>query len=138
MRRARASIAVNAALASASAGNPSMLPRAASELLRLGPSGIYRYLRDWAKRRHPHKGRRWLTKKYWYSTPDSTYFSVVEKTPEGSRRIILIHATSTKIERHIKIRGAANPFDPKDASYFVQRRAEQQRRRAGRATRKAA
>ncbi len=46
VRRARASIAVNAALASASAGNPSLLPRAASEVLRLGPSGIYRYLRD--------------------------------------------------------------------------------------------
>ena len=39
-------IVVNAALASASAGNPSLLPRAASEVLRLGPSGVYRYLRD--------------------------------------------------------------------------------------------
>ncbi len=46
LRRARVSIAVNAALASASAGNPRLLPHAASELLRLGPSGIYRYLRD--------------------------------------------------------------------------------------------
>jgi RNA-directed DNA polymerase len=74
-------------------------------------SQIYRYLRDWARRRHPHK---------------------------GNRRVTLIHATSTKIERHIKIRGAANPFDPKDATYFEQRRAEQQRRRAGRAARNAA
>jgi glycosyltransferase involved in cell wall biosynthesis len=46
VRRARASIAVNSALALASAGNPSLLPRAAAEVLRLGPSGIYRYLRD--------------------------------------------------------------------------------------------
>lgn len=46
MRAARASIAVNTALASASAGNPSLLPRAAAEVLRLGPSGIYRFLRD--------------------------------------------------------------------------------------------
>lgn len=46
VRRARASIAVNMALASASAGNPSLLPHAASEVLRLGPSGICRYLRD--------------------------------------------------------------------------------------------
>lgn len=101
-------------------------------------SQIYRYLRDWTKRRHPHKGRRWLAKKYWHSTPVSTYFSVVEKTLEGNRRVTLIHATSTKIERHIKIRGAANPFDPKDAEYFRTRRAEQQRRLAGRAARKAA
>ena len=46
VRRARVSIAVNTALASASAGNPKLLPHAASELLGLGPSGIYRYLRD--------------------------------------------------------------------------------------------
>jgi glycosyltransferase involved in cell wall biosynthesis len=46
VRRARVSIAVNTALALASAGNPSLLPRAASEVLRLGPSGVYRYLRD--------------------------------------------------------------------------------------------
>ena len=101
-------------------------------------SQIYRYLRNWAQRRHPHKGKRWLTQKYWHSTLDGTYFSVIEKTPEGKRRVTLIKATSTKIERHIKIRGAANPFDPKDAEYFRARTAEQQRRRAGRAARKAA
>jgi hypothetical protein len=42
------------------------------------------------------------------------------------------------IERHIKIRGAANPFDPEYFDYFKERKAEQQRRRAGRAARKAA
>jgi hypothetical protein len=45
-RAARASIAVNIALASASAGDFSGLLPAASQLLRLGPSGIHRYLRD--------------------------------------------------------------------------------------------
>ena len=111
---------------------------AANDTFRVMDSQIYRYLRDWARRRHPHKGKHWLTKKYWHSTPVSTYFSVVEKTPEGNRRVTLIHAASTKIERHIKIRGAANPFDPKDAEYFRKRGAEQQRRLAGRAARKAA
>jgi RNA-directed DNA polymerase len=101
-------------------------------------SQVYRYLRDWARRRHPHKGKHWLRQKYWHSTPVSTYFSVIENTPEYKRRVTLIHATSTKIERHIKIRGAANPFDPEYAAYFEQRRAEQQRRFAGRAALKAA
>ena len=80
----------------------------------------------------------WLARKYWHSGPKAWVFAVVEKTPEGKRRVTLIKATSTKIERHIKIRGAANPFDPKDAEYFRERKAEQQRRRAGRAARKAA
>jgi glycosyltransferase involved in cell wall biosynthesis len=45
-RAARASIAVNAALASASTGDNSGLLRAVSQVLRLGPFGIHRYLRD--------------------------------------------------------------------------------------------
>lgn len=111
---------------------------AAKDSFRVLDSQIYRYLRDWAKRRHPHKGRRWLTQKYWHSSPKRWIFSTVEKTPEGKRRVELIRATSIRIERHIKIRGAANPFDPKDAAYFERRIADQQRRRAGRAALKAA
>jgi|HubBroStandDraft_1064217.scaffolds.fasta_scaffold00334_15 glycosyltransferase involved in cell wall biosynthesis len=45
-RAARASIAVNIALSSASAGNLNNLLRAALEVMRLGPVGIGRYLRD--------------------------------------------------------------------------------------------
>jgi glycosyltransferase involved in cell wall biosynthesis len=45
-RVARASVAVNTALASAHAGDLSGLPRAAAQVLRLGPAGIRRYLRD--------------------------------------------------------------------------------------------
>jgi len=45
-RAARASITVNTALALASAGDRSGLLRAASEIMRLGPTGIRRYFRD--------------------------------------------------------------------------------------------
>jgi hypothetical protein len=45
-RVARASVAVNAALACASAGKGRGLITAISQVLRLGPSGIHRYLRD--------------------------------------------------------------------------------------------
>jgi glycosyltransferase involved in cell wall biosynthesis len=45
-RAARASIAVNKALASASAGDPRALPGAVSAILRLGPAGMRRYFRD--------------------------------------------------------------------------------------------
>jgi hypothetical protein len=45
-RAARASIAVNTALALASAGNLTNLWRAALAVVRLGPVGISRYLRD--------------------------------------------------------------------------------------------
>jgi glycosyltransferase involved in cell wall biosynthesis len=45
-RVARASIAVNTALASASVGELNSLLRAAWAVVRLGPAGIHRYLRD--------------------------------------------------------------------------------------------
>jgi hypothetical protein len=45
-RAARASIAVNTALAAASTGDVGSLLRAAGRVLGLGPSGIHRYLRD--------------------------------------------------------------------------------------------
>jgi glycosyltransferase involved in cell wall biosynthesis len=45
-RAARASIAVNSALAAASAGDLSGLWPAASAVLRLGPAGVRRYVRD--------------------------------------------------------------------------------------------
>jgi hypothetical protein len=45
-RAARASIGVNAALALASAGDPRGLAHAAAAVLRLGPAGVLRFLRD--------------------------------------------------------------------------------------------
>ncbi|MGA3402675.1 MAG: hypothetical protein ABSC95_25995, partial [Acetobacteraceae bacterium] len=45
-RAARASIAVNAALASAAAGDLTGLPQALFEVARLGPAGLLRYVRD--------------------------------------------------------------------------------------------
>jgi glycosyltransferase involved in cell wall biosynthesis len=45
-RAARASIAVNAALAAAAGGNGGSLSRAVGQVLGLGPGGIRRYLRD--------------------------------------------------------------------------------------------
>jgi hypothetical protein len=45
-RVARASITINTALASASSGDVGGLFRAAAQILRLGPGGIHRYMRD--------------------------------------------------------------------------------------------
>ena len=45
-RAARASILVNVALAAAAAGDLRKLPEAAAAVLRLGPAGMHRYIRD--------------------------------------------------------------------------------------------
>ena len=99
---------------------------------------IYCYLWDWMKKRHQDKGKMWLARKYWRNGPKAWTFSTVERTPEGKRRVELIRAASIGIERHVKIRSEANPFDPKDAKYFEKRVADRNRRRTGRAAKKAA
>jgi RNA-directed DNA polymerase len=44
------------------------------------------------------------------------------KTREGAPTVIrLVNASDTKIQRHVKIRGEANPFDPKQEGYFEDR-----------------
>jgi len=65
---------------------------------------IYCYLWNWAKKRHPEKGKRWLARKYWLRGPKAWIFSTEEKTPEGKRRVELIRAAHTDIRRHVKVR----------------------------------
>jgi RNA-directed DNA polymerase len=105
----------------------------ACDTFRTVDNRIFRHLWDWVKKRHPHKGKRWLMYTYWLSGPKAWTFTTVEKTPEGKRRVELIRATQTHIKRHAKVRSEANPFDPEYAEYFARRRTEQQRRYMGRA-----
>jgi RNA-directed DNA polymerase len=49
-------------------------------------------------------------------------FTVKVKTPEGEpKNVTLVKAQDTKIRRHVKIRGEANPFDPQWEPYFEDR-----------------
>jgi RNA-directed DNA polymerase len=99
---------------------------------------IYRYLWDWALKRHQDKGKIWLARKYWHSGPKAWVFAAVEKTPDGKRRVELIRAAHIHIKRHVKVKSEANPFDPKDDKYFARRRANRQRRHTGCAAAEAA
>lgn len=51
------------------------------------------------------------------------WFSADTRTRDGQPvRLRLVHATATPIRRHVKVRSAANPYDPADYEYFVSRR----------------
>jgi RNA-directed DNA polymerase len=84
---------------------------------------IFQALWRWAVRRHPNKGARWVKDKYfptagehrWRFTGDT-----VDRDGKGRERH-LFRAASVPITRHIKIRGAANPYDPAWESYFEAR-----------------
>ena len=95
-------------------------------------NAIFKCLWQWAKRRHPDKGRRWIAEKYFGTLGDRRwcFFGESRKAKgEPVTRIWLKRAANTKIVRHVKIRQNANPYDPADASYFANRKAKQKQGR---------
>jgi RNA-directed DNA polymerase len=87
---------------------------------------LWQALWRWAKRRHPHKSARWVAGKYWHHIGMRNWVFAAdtgERTLDGNpvwRR--LVYPTDTKIQRHRKIKGDANPFDSRWRPYFAERK----------------
>ncbi len=79
---------------------------------------LYQTIRRWVNRRHRGKSEAWKTKKYFTSVQGDNwaFFGTVE---EQTR--YLTRATGVPIQRHVKIQGEANPYDPAWESYFEKR-----------------
>jgi RNA-directed DNA polymerase len=88
----------------------------AKETFNKVDSEIWKSLWRWAKRRHPNKGKRWLAKRYWHQSGTRRW--VFGQKDEGMK---LIKMTDTTIQRHPKIKGEANPYNPKWEEYFETR-----------------
>jgi len=84
---------------------------------------LYRALWQWAKRRHPKKNRQWVAKKYFKTQGGSNWvFSGDAPNPRGkAAQVWVASASSVRIQRHVKVRDGANPFDPHWESYFEAR-----------------
>jgi RNA-directed DNA polymerase len=66
---------------------------------------LFPLLLHWAKRRHRDKNGHWVYARYWRTEGrDHWCFA----PPAGVR---LIRHTSTRIQRHVKVRGTASPYD---------------------------
>ena len=83
----------------------------------------WRRLWRWACRRHPKKSKTWIKKRYFLTEGLRNWvFGTKVTGPDGKvKRTKLAHASDTPIQRHIKIKGEANPFDPAWEPYFEQR-----------------
>jgi RNA-directed DNA polymerase len=79
---------------------------------------IFQGLWRWATRRHPGKSHKWVREKYFHTVGDRNW--VFSGELDGTVRR-LFSATSMPIQRHGKIKGAANPFDPEWECYFEER-----------------
>ena len=86
-------------------------------------SRIFYAVWNWCKRRHPKKSEPWLRNKYFRSRGLKGWqFSTPRKSKSNMKEDYdLISMSDTKIQRHIKIRKNANPFNPEFADYFVKR-----------------
>jgi len=76
----------------------------------------------WATRRHPKKPAAWKLRKYFSAARQHGTFSVPITRGDQSRVLKLYSLASTQIERHLKVRGTANPYDPNYTEYFEKRR----------------
>ena len=86
-------------------------------------NAIFRALWRWATRRHPKKPKRWVKAKYFHHIEGKNWLFCGEvKGQQGKpHRVQLLHASSVAIQRHVKIKGAANPYDPAWEVYFEER-----------------
>jgi RNA-directed DNA polymerase len=76
----------------------------------------------WARWNHPDKSRGWIKRRY-HSADAHGAFSVWIHNRDGKRRALSVYSMArTVIERHIKVRGEANPYQPEHVEYFEKRR----------------
>jgi RNA-directed DNA polymerase len=84
---------------------------------------VYWAIWRWITRRHPTQSVGWKKSKYFSAAGPKGLLSVrVQRRGGESRVLTLYQLASTKIERHIQVRGMANPFDPQYTEYFARRR----------------
>jgi RNA-directed DNA polymerase len=92
---------------------------------------IFKTLWQWAKRRHPHKGKGWVRQRYFRTKPTQEgIFSAPSRNRDGTWGYLdLFRASSVPIRRHVKVRAEATEFDPAYEGYFRDRWVRKQQRR---------
>lgn len=89
-------------------------PVVAKETFSRVESLLFWRLRRWTKRRHPKKKPDWIRKKYWRTVDSRNWvFAAVVPKKDGSKGLMELYSLpGTAIERHKKIKGEYNPYDP--------------------------
>lgn len=84
---------------------------------------VFERLWKMVRKRHPNKSAQWRYEKYWKDAGGKYILSTVAKTKKAEKKTYRVIRTSAiGIKRHIKIKAAANPYDPKYSGYFWRRR----------------
>ncbi len=72
----------------------------------------------WSKRRHSHKSKKWIVKKYFHTIGKTKWNFATKK--DGQIDQLLVKHTNTKIKRHIKVQKGRSFYDG-DEIYWVKR-----------------
>lgn len=79
---------------------------------------IFWRLMRWGRRRHPRHTGKWVWEHYWHAFGSRREFVGNDLNRDGeSVQRLLLKLADTKIVRHIKVKGAYNPFDPAWEAY---------------------
>ncbi|WP_312552758.1 group II intron reverse transcriptase/maturase [Massilia sp.] len=89
-------------------------PVVAKATFSLVESLMFWRLTRWAKRRHPRMKLSKIRKKYWRTVGDRNWvFAAVVRKKDGTKGLLELYSLpGTPIERHRKIKGEYNPYDP--------------------------
>lgn len=97
---------------------------AAKATFSLIDSHIWHMLWRWAVRRHPAKGARWVIRRYFRVRGSRSWAFATRGSTDGKTvSLQLFCAMTVAITRHVKVPGAAHPFDPEWTAYLARRRA---------------
>ena len=76
----------------------------------------------WAKWRHPNKSMQWIQGKY-FTSKGGDHWVFFGKDEQGKEKEVF-KISKIPIQRHVKVQGHANPYDPAMELYFEQRLAK--------------
>lgn len=84
---------------------------------------LWKAIWKWCLQRHPNKGKGWVRRKYYCTTPQSAWtFLTVITGRNGQRKCLQLSSLSRiPIQRHVKVKGTASPDDPALTDYWNHR-----------------
>ena len=88
---------------------------------------IHKTLWQWAKRRHPQKGKKWIKEKYFKQLHgrDWTFAAITKsKKTQKEHTLSLKRLANIAIQKYVRVKTNANPYDPADATYYKRRKAK--------------
>lgn len=86
---------------------------------------VYKTLWQWAKRRHPKKGKHWIKERYFKQLHGREWcFAATTKKSDKETALSIKRLADTPILKYVRVRTNTNPYDPADAPYYARRKSK--------------